>query len=182
MTRKTTQIMGALLALLLAAAVAGCGGSSNGTTSTSTGNSIDRAFVAEMIPHHQSAIEMAKVAQQRGSSPFVKQLAANIIKTQDSEIDTMKTEDAKLARDDIKKGKLDMPASMMGMDMDTKSLKTATPFDPAFLKMMIPHHKGAVEMAKVELDKGKDPALKKLAQQIIDGQQREITQMNQQLS
>ena len=182
MKRNTIRTITALMAVLLTAVVASCGGSSADKTSSSAGNSTDRAFVAEMIPHHQSAIEMAKIAQQRGSSPFVKQLAANIVKTQDREIGTMKTEDAKLAKDDIKKGKLNMPASMMGMDMDTKSLKSATPFDPAFLKMMIPHHKGAVEMAKIELDKGQDRALKRLAQEIVDGQQREITQMNQQLS
>lgn len=180
MKHKTTLTMAAVMAVMLAAVVAGCGGADTNKTSNATGNSTDRAFVAEMIPHHESAIEMAKIAQQRGRSQFVKQLAANIVKTQDSEIAIMKTEDAKLAKDGLKKGKLNMSTSMM--DMDTKALKTAAPFDPAFLKMMLPHHKGAVEMAKVELDKGKDPALKQLAQEIIDGQSREITQMNQQLN
>ena len=175
--KKITFLTAALLALLVAV---GCGGSGSKAT-TAAGNGTDRAFVAEMVPHHQSAIKMAKVAEQRGESPFVKRLAASIIKTQDAEIGTMKAADAKLADAGVQRGTLDMPASMMGMDMDTKALESADPFDRAFLQMMIPHHEGAVAMAKVELDKGKDAALKQLAQQIIDGQQREITEMRQQL-
>lgn len=65
----------------------------------------------------------------------------------------------------------------MGMDGDMSMLETATPFDPAFLTMMIPHHEGAVAMAKAELAKGKDPELKQLAQTIITAQQREIREM-----
>jgi uncharacterized protein (DUF305 family) len=55
-------------------------------------------------------------------------------------------------------------------------------FDAAFMRMMIPHHQGAVEMAKAELKKGKDPQLKTLAQNIITAQEGEITDMRKQLS
>lgn len=46
--------------------------------------------------------------------------------------------------------------------------------DLAFIKGMLPHHEGAVNMAKVELKYGKDIQLKKLAQEIIDHQDNEI--------
>ena len=51
--------------------------------------------------------------------------------------------------------------------------------DRDFVAGMIPHHQGAVDMAQVELKYGKDPALKKLAQNIIASQQKEIAFMRQ---
>jgi uncharacterized protein (DUF305 family) len=44
--------------------------------------------------------------------------------------------------------------------------------------MMVPHHQGAVEMAKVELQFGTNPNLRRLAQEIIVTQQSEIDVMN----
>lgn len=49
--------------------------------------------------------------------------------------------------------------------------------DTDFALMMIPHHQGAIEMAKVELLFGTDPRLRRLAQEIIVTQQSEITVM-----
>lgn len=53
--------------------------------------------------------------------------------------------------------------------------------DHDFAAMMIPHHQGAVDMAKVELLYGRDPALKRLAQEIIVTQGSEITVMQMHL-
>jgi uncharacterized protein (DUF305 family) len=44
---------------------------------------------------------------------------------------------------------------------------------------MIPHHAGAIDMAKVEIAFGKDPELKKLAEAIIKAQETEIAQMQE---
>ncbi len=66
---------------------------------------------------------------------------------------------------------------MMGMDGDIAELKTAKPFDKAFLEMMIPHHEGAVEMAKVEQAKGTDEKLKSVAAEIIEAQESELAAM-----
>jgi uncharacterized protein (DUF305 family) len=49
--------------------------------------------------------------------------------------------------------------------------------DVDFAKGMIPHHQGAVDMAKIVLEHGKDPALKKLARDIIKAQDKEIAFM-----
>ena len=49
--------------------------------------------------------------------------------------------------------------------------------DEDFVRGMIPHHQGAIDMAKIELEHGKDPEIRKLAQKVIDDQQREIGEM-----
>lgn len=53
--------------------------------------------------------------------------------------------------------------------------------DKDFLLMMIPHHQGAVDMAKIQVKYGKDPALIKMAQTIIDSQEKEIKDMEDHL-
>ena len=49
--------------------------------------------------------------------------------------------------------------------------------DMAFARGMLPHHRGAVDMAEVQLEYGKDPEMLQLAQEIIAAQQSEIEQM-----
>jgi uncharacterized protein (DUF305 family) len=135
-----------------------------------------------MIPHHESAVQMAEIALKRGQSGFVRELADDIVSSQEREIAVLRREDAQLARAQVKPGTLGVPEHMMGKGEDTNQLKTVNPFDPPFIKMMVPHHRGAIEMAKVELAKGSDPELKALAQDIIEAQQLEIKQMTEHLA
>ena len=69
---------------------------------------------------------------------------------------------------------------MKGMDaMNTNMMAgmTAKNIDVAFVCGMIPHHQGAIDMAKAELAHGKDPFARKLATSIIAAQEKEIAEM-----
>jgi uncharacterized protein (DUF305 family) len=58
----------------------------------------------------------------------------------------------------------------------------ATDIDVAFVCGMIPHHQGAIDMAKAELQYGDDPWAKEMAQKVIDAQTKEIADMKEWLS
>lgn len=70
----------------------------------------------------------------------------------------------------------DMDAKMKTMDTGMAAPMTGS-VDRDFATMMIPHHQGAVDMAQGELSYGKDPAMRKLARQIIAAQKTEIALM-----
>ncbi|WP_131114242.1 CopM family metallochaperone [Lichenihabitans psoromatis] len=50
----------------------------------------DRDFVTMMLPHHQSAVEMAKIELRYGTDPGLRQMATDIVASQDKEIASMK--------------------------------------------------------------------------------------------
>jgi uncharacterized protein (DUF305 family) len=72
------------------------------------------------------------------------------------------------------------PSTAAFKEADERMMKgmSAPPYtgdaDKDFVSHMIPHHQGAIEMAKVELKYGKDPELKRLAKNIINAQHAEI--------
>jgi len=154
--------------------------SANGTAS---GHMTDPMFTAQMIPHHQAAIDMAELAPTRAEHPEVKTLAAAIASAQASEIALMKKVGKENSWDPNAKmqhsGSDGMSQHEMGMDMDVSKLKTAKPFDKAFIEMMVPHHEGAITMAKHELSRGSDSQIQALAERIIASQTLQIKQMKQ---
>ncbi len=184
-TRPVRWLM--LAAVIAAAITTGCSSSST----SSKANGADKAFVAEMIPHHRLAVQMAQMAQTHGQHPEIKSLANNITASQNREIAEMTTIAPTIgARIDNQANGQMTPAmgqnaqvlgismDAMGMAMNMAQLDGAKPFDRAFIDMMTPHHQGAIAMAKAELAKGQDPRLRALATSIIADQTREISQMS----
>ncbi|MEH2141156.1 DUF305 domain-containing protein [Nostoc sp.] len=149
----------------------------------------DLRFIDAMIPHHQGAVEMAKEAQQKSKRPEIKKLADNIIKSQNQEITQMKqwrqawypsAGDKPMAYDSQMGQMMEMSSDQTKAMMMSQDLGAAdAEFDLRFINAMIPHHEGAVTMAKDVLGKSKRPEIKQLGQEIIKAQNTEIKQMQQ---
>lgn len=71
----------------------------------------------------------------------------------------------------------DMMAGMTTMNRDMRAAPMTGDADRDFVAMMIPHHQGAIDMAQAELRHGKDPALRRLANEIVTAQHKEIAMM-----
>ena len=99
-------------------------------------------------------------------------------------MDSMKGMDHSMGAMKMSGDKMMMPGTMMGLPMkgmmDMGALKNAkgTMFDRMFLKMMIPHHAGAIVMAEEALQVSGRPEIRRLANTIIDAQANEIGEMH----
>ena len=165
-------------------------------TSQNTGamaGSIDRHFLEQMIPHHEDAITMAKLAQTKARRSEVKQLAKNIIDSQGKEINQMKVwykdwfgkdvpQDTPVMGQHGMTQTSGMHMGMMGDASDIQKLDQAEDFDRAFVENMIPHHQMAVMMATMLKNSTRRPEMVKLADDIIAAQTNEINQMRQWLA
>lgn len=183
-----TRLRPLLFAILLASllGVSACGSDDEDSTGGGDAKPVEMAFLTSMVHHHETAIEMAEIAEKRGKSPFVKGLAGDIIDTQEKEMEQMRSIhqrlfSAKLEPDPMGHDGLGLTAQEAGMThspaTNTKLLG-ANPFDRAFVDEMEPHHTGAVRMAKVVLKSTTDAELRKLAEGIVSTQEGEIEDMN----
>jgi uncharacterized protein (DUF305 family) len=151
--------------------------------------SFDQEFIDTMTPHHESAIEMAKLALERAEHPELKELAGQIVTTQSSEIARMQQwrrdwfggDSSPATHSPHEMAGMEMGPSMTSGTMDMKEmvdgLRTAQPFDKAFLEEMVPHHGSAIEMAEEAQERAEHPEIRQLADEITTAQKREIATM-----
>lgn len=147
----------------------------------------DLRFIDGMILHHQGAVVMAQEAQQKSTRPEIKKLATDIIAAQQAEISKMQA-----WRISWYPNAATTPmgySSSMGhmMPMDQAQINSMmmsgdlgagdNQFDLRFVNAMIPHHEGALVMAKDALAKSSRPEIKQLAEAILSSQTGEIDQM-----
>lgn len=179
MTRVVTIFAAAVFA------VAGCGGESSedepGAPASSGSVPFDRAFIDAMVPHHASAIAMAREAKQAGlSQPDLIRIADDIIATQQTEIDQMLgwreqwfgagPQDSEVEALNA----LGLSAEEAGMMDHGGGLAGAEDVDEAFAALMIGHHEGAIKMAELASTRAGHEEISQLAEAITAAQAREI--------
>jgi len=71
----------------------------------------------------------------------------------------------------------ELNATMHKMHMAMAAIERSGNADVDFVRLMLPHHQGAIDMAKVQILYGKDPQMRRLAQEIVTDQQLEIELM-----
>ncbi|MFE1266737.1 DUF305 domain-containing protein [Streptomyces sp. NPDC058758] len=187
-TPRTLALAGAVTAAALLLAACGeddpmKGMGHGGTTPSATVsvtadfNDADVMFAQMMIPHHEQALEMAKLADGRAEDADVKRIVAAVEKAQDPEIRKMKA----WLKGWGKPESAGMGHSMAGMmsEQDMKDLAAAKgeDFDRTFAELMIAHHEGAVEMAKTEQKDGGNAEAKALAGEVVRAQTAEIAEL-----
>lgn len=141
----------------------------------STGNP-DNDFAALMKVHHMGALEMAQAEIANGTNAELKAMAQKMVDAQQQEIAELNTflsgHEAHGGGDSFYKEVMSQMSNMK-MDMDHSGS-----IDKQFAQMMIPHHQGAVDMAKAYLKAGAhEEKLKTMANKIIGDQQKEIAQL-----
>jgi len=142
-------------------------------------------FLDSMIVHHKGAVDMAMLAEKRAERKEVKELAASIIYDQEKEIGKMSEWRDLWFAEKAKAVNMEFAGMSHGAGrMDLKKLESLTgqEFDAEFVKQMISHHEGAVEMAKDVQKRDARKELKELAGDIITSQEAEIKQMKEWLA
>ncbi|PXY31933.1 DUF305 domain-containing protein [Prauserella muralis] len=193
MSKTTLRFV--LPTVAVAGLLAGCGGAGvqdrqatpapeSPTREQTRHNDADIAFAQQMIPHHQQAVDMAKLVPSRSSNRQVLGLAKAVERAQTPEIRQLSgwlnRWGAPASGGHGAHGGHAMtgPADMMSThDLDRLGSLRGREFDRAWLRMMIEHHRGAIAMARTQLDRGADPEARQLARTIIDTQQAEIDTM-----
>ncbi|MGC4816328.1 DUF305 domain-containing protein [Micromonospora sp. DT63] len=144
-------------------------------------NGLDTIYVQMMIPHHQQALEMSTLAQERAADPRIRAYADRIRAGQGPEIKVLRGWLATRGLPETAPGH--DHAGMRGMQspeaMNRLTAARGVEFDRLFIAMMTDHHQGAVTMATDLLSVGVDATLNELATSLATEQAIEIARLRE---
>lgn len=172
--------------LTLALLATGCGDDDTQEPVGGGHNAADVAFATDMIPHHEQALQMVEMTEGRDLSPDFEHLTGHVHDAQQPEIETMtgwlEDWDEPVPSGHVHHEGMDMSGMMTEDDLADLDAAGRSSFERMWLRMMIAHHEGAIEMSRTELDEGSyGPALE-LARSIVDAQSHEIDEMREMLN
>lgn len=142
-------------------------------------------FLNEMALHHESAIAMSEsYFKYGGQNAKLKQMAEDIINTQTAEIERMQSMIQQLEAEGKKEETKELEYlkayhKILEESMPSHSASTPTTVDEAFAEGMIKHHEMAVQMAETVLQYTDNEEVRHMAQNIIEMQNKEMTQMKE---
>ncbi len=153
---------------------------------TLKGDAFDEAYIADMLAHHEGALNMSEQAMAVTAHEEIRTLASNIVQSQSAELMKMLTWQKEWGYKETMGGGhgshggagMDMGGDMVEMQNKLQGL-TGEEYDKEFLKQMIVHHEQAVEMSKYAATNAKHQEIKDLASAVISAQTKEIEQMKQ---
>jgi uncharacterized protein (DUF305 family) len=166
-----------------------------GRTDTPTADSVAAGFARDMGRHHLQGVEMANMVADRSEDPEVRQIAFDISATQTNQAGRMQgwlalwgvpqsggdamawmSGDGEHGHDMVTDGGL-MPGMATEEELANLRDLRGTAFDVEFLRLMIRHHQGGLEMAEYAADHSDVPAVRDLAQAIARAQTAETRTM-----
>src|SRR5436190_18851967 len=143
------------------------------------GAEFEQSFLQQMIQHHRSGIEMAKLASDQTKRTELRDFASKMISSQQQEIDKMSGWLKSWYNASAKEVANEAANKEMKLHMSMFSGKRDADFDKAFLEMMPKHHHVAVEMAEQAEKKATHPELKEFAAKLVKDQEQEMKQMKE---
>ncbi|MFZ4540830.1 MAG: CopM family metallochaperone [Rickettsiales bacterium] len=142
----------------------------------------DIDFVRQMIPHHQGAIEMAKIQLKYGHDARLKKLTEWITTAQGQEIATMRGWQSRYDHGEVSPNARDYYGTAMKKMHHAMMIDYTGDADLDFVRGMIAHHQGAIDMASIWMHEGSNPDLKEFVTGIVTAQSQEIAWMQRWLA
>ncbi|GAA2724619.1 DUF305 domain-containing protein [Cellulomonas aerilata] len=206
MTRRVTVVVALLVAVALAVGVLlGSVLVRQSPYAVPADTSVDAGFARDMQAHHGQAVELSRLVRDRTDDEAVRQLALDIMLTQDNQAGQMagwletwglpQTSDqppmtwagtehqhAAAASGDAAQGLASMPGWVSSADLARLDAARGVDAERLFLELMIPHHQGGVKMAQIAVDAAQGDQVRALARSIVRSQQAEITVLEDMLA